>query len=215
MAFCSNCGTQLQDGAKFCASCGTPAGGAVPAASAPPPAAEKVGNVRKCPSCGAEVPAMTAVCPSCGHEFSGVQANSTVQAFFNKLMEMEQQALEKKSGPADPKMTVLKGLAKFYGASTLVPSADEKMRTEFISGFPIPNSKEDILEFVILASSRISSSGSGLMGGMGGLAEKKKENELWKIKCEQAYTKAKMSFGSDKDAIARIESILKEKKIIK
>jgi hypothetical protein len=158
---------------------------------------------------------MAAVCSECGHEFSSVQANSTVQVFFNKLMEIEQRTQEKKSGPVDPKMAVLKGVAKFYGASALVTNADDKMRMEFISGFPIPNSKEDILEFVLLASSRISSSVSGLMSGLGGLVEKKKENELWRTKCEQAYTKAKISFGSDKDAITQIESILKEKKIMK
>ncbi|MDR0818680.1 MAG: zinc-ribbon domain-containing protein [Oscillospiraceae bacterium] len=28
MAFCSNCGTQIDDGVKFCPSCGQPAGAA-------------------------------------------------------------------------------------------------------------------------------------------------------------------------------------------
>jgi hypothetical protein len=34
MAFCSNCGTQLEDGAVFCASCGTRVGEADPVAQA-------------------------------------------------------------------------------------------------------------------------------------------------------------------------------------
>jgi uncharacterized protein (UPF0212 family) len=69
-------------------------GGAVPATSAPPPVAEKVGNIRKCPACGAEVPSMTAVCPSCGHEFSNVQVVNSVQVFFQKLDMLDSTAYE-------------------------------------------------------------------------------------------------------------------------
>ena len=33
--FCTNCGQQLQEGAKFCSNCGTPVGTATPATPAP------------------------------------------------------------------------------------------------------------------------------------------------------------------------------------
>jgi hypothetical protein len=45
--------------------------------------------------------------------------------------------------------------------------------------------------------------------------EEFKLDDAWRVKCEQAYTKAKIAFGSDKAAIAEIESILKQKKLIK
>lgn len=54
MPFCSNCGTKLEDSAKFCPSCGTPAGGGTPTAPSAQ-ATEKVGNIHKCPSCGVAV----------------------------------------------------------------------------------------------------------------------------------------------------------------
>src|SRR2546430_8513892 len=38
MAFCTNCGTQLADGARFCRSCGQPYGSAIAAGSPPVPA---------------------------------------------------------------------------------------------------------------------------------------------------------------------------------
>ena len=31
MAFCTNCGSEVDDNAKFCASCGTPMDGSAPA----------------------------------------------------------------------------------------------------------------------------------------------------------------------------------------
>jgi len=40
MAFCGNCGTQMEDGAKFCPGCGAASNGA-PNPTTPPPAAEK------------------------------------------------------------------------------------------------------------------------------------------------------------------------------
>jgi RNA polymerase subunit RPABC4/transcription elongation factor Spt4 len=221
MAFCSNCGTKLDDGAKFCPSCGTPAGGV--ASVAPKPVSEKVGNIRKCPACGAEVPAMAAVCSECGHEFSGVQASNTVHAFFEKLdtinqtiyeKEVNQEAKEPLGGALGAMMGLDRMTKTFKGTS-----AGVKRQIAMIEGYPIPNSKEDIIEFIVLASSRF----KGIKKPLPLLSsainvdanDEFKLDDAWRTKCEQAYTKAKISFGSDKDAIAQIESILKEKKIIK
>ena len=218
MAFCANCGTQLNEGAKFCASCGTPAGGAAPAQ----PAAEKVGNIRKCPACGAQVPAMSALCPSCGHEFSNVQVTNSVQAFFAKLDAIDSEIYANESaqqakGPSSMGSGFLGAVfSTAHDSSSKYALADAglKRKIAMIEGYPIPNSKEDILEFVLLASSRY----KGLKKPF--LLEVDKEEEFkldsaWKAKCEQAYGKAKMTMGSDKEAIANIEGILKEKKIIK
>lgn len=44
-------------------------------AAASAPKSTKYGDVRKCPVCGAMVPALAGTCPECGYEFSGVDAN--------------------------------------------------------------------------------------------------------------------------------------------
>jgi hypothetical protein len=184
MAFCANCGTQLQDGVKFCASCGTPAGGAAPAVHAPPPAAEKVGNIRKCPACGVEVPGMTAVCPACGHEFSNVKVSQAVQDFFHKIQ-----------------------------SETV-----EARKLEMIASFPIPNSREDILEFAIMASSQIQPINGAMNIGVGYLRmitlgkwkgpNVYKFNRAWKTKIKQVYTKGKIALASDKQALAQVEAMI-------
>jgi RNA polymerase subunit RPABC4/transcription elongation factor Spt4 len=211
MAFCSNCGTQLQDGVKFCPSCGILAGGAAPALK---PAAEKVGNIRKCPACGAEVPSMTVVCPSCGHEFSSVQVANSVQAFFERIDAVDQEIYEQKTTEGILSKT-LGGLGKISGfEKVLGPSAGGKRKIALVEGYPIPNSKEDILEFIVLAASRFQRLPTKSWGRR--LRDEATLLDIaWKTKCEQAYNKAKLSFGSDQDTIANIESILKKKKIIR
>lgn len=74
MKFCQNCGEQLQPGAKFCPNCGMPTGQVENAYQntnqstndASVRKQEFVGTIRKCPSCGAEVPAFAVTCPACG-----------------------------------------------------------------------------------------------------------------------------------------------------
>lgn len=58
-------------------------------------------------------------------------------------------------------------------------------KIELISNFYIPNTKEDIYEFFILAYSNITGGGYGI--------------DAWKVKLEQAYLKAKLAFGDSAD----------------
>lgn len=67
----------------------------------------------------------------------------------------------------------------------LEEAASNQEREELISNFYIPNTKEDIYEFVILASSNIKA---------GGLSE-----TAWSSKLEQAYQKACIVFEGSKD----------------
>ena len=50
------------------------------------PKSNKYGDVRKCPACGAIVPAMVGVCPECGFEFTGVGANSSSKELADLLI---------------------------------------------------------------------------------------------------------------------------------
>ena len=66
MAFCSNCGKQLVDGAKFCSGCGA----TVVQTTVEENAKRKVvyeGELHKCPSCGEVLGAFVSVCPVCGY----------------------------------------------------------------------------------------------------------------------------------------------------
>ena len=209
MAFCSKCGTPLTDGARFCASCGAP----VAAAAPPPPAAEKAANIRRCPACGAEAPAMAAVCASCGNEFSNVQVANSVQSFFEKLDAVDREIFEKESA----KEPAGGALGAMFGVNEMVnifagPSAGEKRKISLIESFPIPNSKEDIFEFLFMAASRIKPLpkmiGFGAKATQSEINSVKRMNEAWASKCQQAYNKAKIGLGTDQDAMTKLTAAL-------
>mgnify|MGYP003436194760 FL=1 len=84
---------------------------------------------------------------------------------------------------------------QFYWELNKTTSVEQK--DLMIRNFPIPNTKEDILEFLILASSNI-------------IGEDEKDIfEAWTAKFEQGYQKALLLFGQDTD-FSRIQQIYDE-----
>ena len=80
----------------------------------------------------------------------------------------------------------------FYSDLSKAQTTEQKDR--MIRNFPIPNTKEDIIEFMILASSNI-------------LGEDERDiYEAWLAKFEQAYQKALILFAGDPDLV-RIQQI--------
>ncbi len=158
MAYCTNCGQKLPEGAKFCTNCGQ----RVLPHKKPTSQRETVyeGKLYKCPNCGELISSFVGSCPACGYELRGAEATFSAQEFYREL-----------------------------NRRTTVEEKDEMIRS-----FPIPNAKEDILEFMILASSNI-------------LGEDERDiYEAWLAKFEQAYQKARLLFQSDEDFV-KIQSI--------
>jgi len=70
----------------------------------------------------------------------------------------------------------------------------EEERADLVRTFPIPNTKEDIFDFIILASSNIAGETRKLVF------------EAWIVKFEQCYQKAELIFSGDAD-FTRIKNI--------
>lgn len=184
MAFCMNCGKQLQDSAKYCNNCGT----ATDIINSTKRKTIYDGELHKCPNCGEILDSFIVNCPSCGFELRGIKATESVRELALKL-----EAIEEKR--KNQKKTSL--FAKVYGGEEL--SQTDEQKVSLIRSFPIPNTKEDIFEFMLLASSNIDLKLYGL-GDKGVLtASQRAVSDAWLAKFEQAYQKAQFSFGSSSE----------------
>lgn len=191
MAFCSNCGNKLENGARFCPGCGAPIG--VGDISRRQQVFE--GNVHKCPNCGEIINAFSAKCPSCGHEFRDAHVSSAVKEFAKQLQEIESRRKSKSK---------LSGFAEAFGIKCSNTTDEQKIN--FIRSFSVPNTKEDVFEFLILASSNIDET---LYENNNSSIEKSVSN-AWIAKTEQVYNKAKIAFGADPDFV-KIQNIYDNK----
>ena len=210
MDFCSNCGTKLNVGAKFCHSCGA----AVETFQQEIPISlqenasqrqqEYVGKILKCPNCGATINETVAICPDCGIRITGRKAVSSVLTFKEQLMSIE--SSRKKS--------------KFLDVYTQSANPADTQKLSLIRSFPIPNTVDDIQEFIFLAIANIdvklskksmTTKISNIMNsGNINLVMQKTISDAWVSKMQQAYRKAEISFPND-SAFAGIQKVYLDK----
>lgn len=165
-------------------------------------ASDKFGEVKKCPACGGIVESFQTKCSDCGHEFTNIEANASINKLFEMLNEAEDARMEDVNSN-NPLSAMGNMMAKQMSAS-FGPGKVDKKKMEIISNFPIPTTKNDILEFLSLSIPRAKQKGNFLTKMN---PENKAHNEfvpVWKTKCEQIIMKAKFSMKEDKKALEEI-----------
>lgn len=192
MPYCSNCGIEVSESAKFCPECGTEITADISAPVAKSREESWEGGIRKCPSCGERLGSFIAACPSCGHELIDVDANESVQSLAFRLNALEAARQPTKKGP----------LKK---PSDPVSDETDSQIINLIRTFPIPNSREDIAEFLILALSNIETESYALFSDGTNPAARKEKSDAWLAKCEQAISKAHLMLD-DSAELRRFQS---------
>ena len=215
--FCPYCGKKLDTGARFCKEFGQ-AVSAVNSTSAQPddskqsqsgtPTERKTvyeGYIHKCPNCGEILKAFVTHCPSCGYEIRDTRSANSVKEFAEKL-----ERIEARQMPAfEEKRSVMKMV---FGKDFKNKDEAEEAKNDFeeqkeqekatlIINYSVPNTKEDILEFMILAASNIN-------------VKKSTDDEVtkaWIAKLEQVYQRAEISMGNSPDFL-QIKNIYDSKK---
>lgn len=209
MAYCPNCGTKLVDGDVFCGNCGkrietvaapcepvfsqaptapqTPASPqttekpAMPTEKSAPPAKERKtkSEIVRCPACGEIVDKNAVICPSCGYGIRDV-ADGSIALLSQKLDLIESKRPQKRK--KDENGTI---------------SATDERKISLIRSWPIPNSKDDLIEFAAMAS-------GNCIAPPNDHTYRTAEDALadaWRSKFDQAYAKAEHLFG-DSDEFA-------------
>lgn len=190
MAYCRNCGAELLDGDKFCQKCGCSTGN-----SNNQRQQGFVGKIYKCPNCGEVLKSFEINCPTCGCELRDVKASNSVKEFALKLEEIESKREHEKSH----------GLFADSIARQTISKTDEQ-KISLIKSYSIPNSREDMLEFMILATSSMN---MGVYDSYkkGHMTKSEVElNSAWFSKVQQVYEKAKRSYFADKE-FAEIQNL--------
>lgn len=207
--YCKKCGAKLDEDAVFCSICGEKQGSSEPLEKEQKKSTRVQvieGEVHKCPNCGEVIGAFETKCPTCGLEFRDTKASTAVTEFSKQLDELENQRKGKS-------MTGVVGQA--FASAFGVGQTDtiDKQIINLIRNFNVPNTKEDICEFLILACSNINDSVAlaqnySDVGCSSDLEFKalKLINDAWIAKATQVYQKAQFSLGDSMD-FKRVEAI--------
>ena len=183
------------------------------AATAPKPTG-KHGNVRKCPHCGAPVSGFHSSCSECGHEFSNIEAVKSANVLFEKLQTLEMEKARELAAHEETKNKQLMALSerhnnagafgKLIGKDRQNEERDDLVRTlekdtmviekkyrqaklNMIKLYAVPNTKEDLLELLSMASAAAYDN-DGVIGD---------EEEGWLQKTDQIYQKLLVCAAND------------------
>lgn len=162
------------------------------------PKSNKLGDVKKCPSCGAIIESFTTRCPDCGHELNGVGVVSSFDALVKKLDEFD-----KRQGQ---KTTFLSELGEFLDGSKSDRIIEGKK--QIIANFPIPTAREDLLEFLSMAAPLAKKKGNFFTSD--DYYDHNVMVSAWKSKIEQVLIKARISMKDDRQTLEEIERIVNE-----
>ena len=163
----------------------------------------------KCPGCGQPLNGMVAICPLCGYELRGASDEGSVVEFARQLNKLER-----------GRNSVIDSLSKTFSGRTSNPT-DERIAGH-IRNYVVPNTKEDVFEFMLLAASNLDASAiaklqkrKGIFGASNAMQQERDGiSELvltaWLNKFEQTYQRAKIAFGGDSD-FKQIQNLYDEK----
>lgn len=185
---------------------------------------------RVCPNCGAQVQAMTLRC-DCGYEFTNAKAVSSVNLLYDKLNSVTLTEAEEKT---------VKKAEDAEEQDKLRKNMLTEKKISIISTYPVPNTKEDLLEFLSISVSEANKKLSfteqkknvyilvliagivmPVLGWLAGLVivelnmnfPEEKLVKAWRAKCEQILLKGRSLRGDAEftQQLNYFESLLKKK----
>ncbi len=188
------------------------------------PKSDKLGDVKKCPACGAIAESFATKCSDCGAEFRNIEVSGSIIRFFEKLDEIEATRsagfYSQNTGKSLSLGTFLlwfffwyilifiKGIQLILATSKPARwSTTDARKEELVLNYPVPVSKENILEFLTLSASKINSS-SYLTIFSEDTKYKNAWNKIWFKKIEQINSKASISMKGDTNTYAEVQTIV-------
>ena len=154
------------------------------------PKSDKFGDVRKCPACGAILQSFQTKCDECGYEFKNVGSVNSAQKLFDLLQASELRKSERRAA-RDNRSSISKVVDGLMGTGASYDNYEEQ--ATIIRNFPVPNTTEDLLELLAMATSNAYDN-----DGVVGLKE-----EVWLQKADQIYQKVIVCAANDKPMLEK------------
>lgn len=146
-----------------------------------------------CSSCGDIINSFVTNCPSCRYEIREAKVSNSVKELVTKLESIESRQMqiteEKKSLMKMVFGKDLKDEDEMQEAARRFESQKIQEKVNVIINYPVPNTKEDILEFMILATSNINTK-LGIDDDL---------SKAWIQKMEQVYQRAELTIKNSRD----------------
>lgn len=187
------------------------------AAAAAPQASNKEDRVKKCPHCGARVRSLRTTCEECGHEFRNVEAIKSAAVLFEQIKNLEKEKSQELSLHENNRNKQLEAFGAAYSKerrkdrNDLVEKLDEaaeaienkfsKAKISLIKTYPVPNTNQDLLEFLTMAAAAVSinDDDDGVL---------RKEGEAWLKKTDQIYQKLLIGATDDKETLDQATRVI-------
>lgn len=175
-------------------------------------------TIAKCPACGALRQSFSAVCPDCNYEFTDIRQSDAIRQFADRIDEYDRLIVTQNDGKEKkvgfwiviawiflfPIMFAI-FIVKKIKAKNAQLEGNENLKSQAILNFPVPNSRNDLIEFSLLVESRVKPinyfnalSDSGM--------NTQKWNKIWLEKAAHIEKKAQIALQDDPSSLNSIRS---------
>lgn len=164
------------------------------------PKSNKLGDVRKCPQCGALIGSFQMMCPECGFEFSGVGPNKFVENFSAEI----RKAIENQTDNDTSSLVSMLDTTGMYTdmiKERKLNSAQVKAEILVVKNYPLPSTKEDCIEMLNFMLPKIQVSGSNAA------------TKVWRAKYDAVLQKLQLSAHNNKQILEVVEQYKAQAKI--
>ncbi|WET69785.1 hypothetical protein [Sphingobacterium sp.] len=186
------------------------------------PKSDKLGDIKKCPGCGAITESFATKCYECGTEYRNIESSSSIIKFFEKLDEIEATRKENYSQKFSNEIKLAKVILWIFFWPWLILykclkflvdrsrpakwSTTDARKEELVLNYPVPFSKEGILEFLTLSASKIDQTSYARVFA-DDTKYKNTWNKIWLKKIDQINSKAAISMKGDEKTYNEVKLI--------
>lgn len=172
--------------------------------------------ISKCPACGALRQSFDAICPECNYEFTDIEVSGTLEKFNDKIEEYDRLISSETPESSKTGFWIVVGWIFFFPfmfgyymfkklkAKDAALTGNEKLKSEAILNFAVPNSRNDLIEFALLIESKVKP-----LTYMNALTNSgmniQKWNNVWNEKAGHLLKKSEFALSEDQRTLSKLQ----------